>query len=453
MQKTLRKRFHSYNAARAARAVVYHAARLSMALVLFSSSSFAMDSGDVMRAFSSDFQRMDPVRMKGQYLSAIGELSGMKCADTVKIEFKGRGDVRQESFERDMKSQRMSDEASFSSYEYLLKQFQIIGAESNLKDLLRNSFYDQTYGFYDPKTKNLVIMERTANQIVATILLHELMHAAQDSAVDLQKYQDRHCGTLDSCLAAMSLVEGQAMAIDLLLRIEQNLKDKTSGEILKTVYERMQTPGNEAPTGDQTDFLTQVKLFPYSEGIKFVIGRRLDNRSFSAMFEQAPVSTAQILHPEKFQADRKPLATELSGKKEALGKLPGVKLLMDTALGEYYIRAILGQKLKDDPAKIREAAAGWAGETIFVFRNDHGNFFVWETLWDTPKDSDEFYQCYLDFSKIRRNAPLLADGRSELLVQDNGDTLYLVKKDNRVLIVEGALTVEQFKRLGSILGR
>ena len=78
-----------------------------------------------------------------------------------------------------MKSHHMSDESSFSAYEYLLKQFQLIGADVDLKELLWNSMYDQTYGFYDPRAKNLVIMERTSDQIVAMILLHELMHAAQ----------------------------------------------------------------------------------------------------------------------------------------------------------------------------------------------------------------------------------------------------------------------------------
>ena len=133
--------------------------------------------------------------------------------------------------------------------------------------------------------------------------------------------------------------------------------------------------------------------------MKFVIGRYLDDRSFLSMFEQVPVSTAQILHPEKYQANRKPQPTDLSGRKAALGKLPGVKLLMESALGEYYIQAILSQGVKEDAGRVREAAAGWAGETILVFQNGHGKFFVWDTLWDTPKDADEFQQCHLEFSK------------------------------------------------------
>ena len=92
MQRTSQRSSHLSSAAKGVRGLCCILC-LSMACVLFSPPLFAFEFGDVMRSFSSDFNRSDALQMKGQFVSAISGLSGMKPANDVQIVFKGRGDV------------------------------------------------------------------------------------------------------------------------------------------------------------------------------------------------------------------------------------------------------------------------------------------------------------------------------------------------------------------------
>ena len=77
----------------------------------------------------------------------------------------------------------------------------------------------------------------------------------------MKKYQAMNCNTIDSCLASTSLIEGQATAMDLLVKIEQNVKEKTTKDVMRTVYQRLQTEGEKSPGRNQQDALTKVRVF------------------------------------------------------------------------------------------------------------------------------------------------------------------------------------------------
>jgi len=319
---------------------------LTVSLFVWPAPSFDYTFDQVIESFERDFDRVNPIKMKGRFQSIISSITGMGIGQDVRIAFKQRGDVKHELFLQDMKKQSLTDEYKIAAYEYVLKQLRFIEQDHSLKDILLGSLYDNLYGFYEPSTKQLVIMEGTSKQIARNILFHELVHAAQDRAIDLSQYYGRHAKNLDSGLAASALVEGQATAVELMVQIEQNLQDKTRREILEVVLAQM---GNAVcyPEAEERDFLSLLNEFPYSFGLRFVLERYLnDTEDFTRMFENVPCSTEQILHPEKFHKNERPIKTTLLKKRGALSALRDTQLLLETTLGEYFIREMLPNIMK-----------------------------------------------------------------------------------------------------------
>ena len=404
--------------------------------LLWSRPILAYEFDDVLQSFERDFGRENPVKSKGRFASIIKEISSMEIGQEIAVVFKQRGDVKHEFFIEDMKRYNLTDELRIAGYEYLLKQLRLIENDYSLKDILFDA-YDSIYGFYRPTNKDLVVMEGTSNQIAKTILFHELVHAAQDSTIDLNQYFERYGGNLDSSLAASALIEGQASAAEVIMRIERNLQSGTRKEILATILAQMKDDLHYQYK--EEDFLSTLNTFPYFYGLKFVLRRYLnETENFTKMFEKVPASTEQILHPEKFDRNERPVLTKLQQDKEAISALPGVKLLLDTTLGEYFIRETFSHILSTKTDRNRSAASGWRGDGMFVLQSNRKLFFVWDTEWDSRKDAKEFYKRYVDFSKKRFNLKKSRrSGFFDATLSADHTKVFLKRDGKRVIIVEG----------------
>ena len=122
--------------------------------------------------------------------------------------------------------------------------------------------------------------------LAAKTLFHELVHAAQDSTINLTNFCDRHCKTMDTYLAAMALLEGQASAVNLMVSIEQNIQNQTKKKILEDVLKRMDDDDESYYESEETDFLYTLGMFPYSFGLKLVLQRHTsDNENFIEMLD------------------------------------------------------------------------------------------------------------------------------------------------------------------------
>jgi hypothetical protein len=438
MHLILRKNWH--NEKRTYQIVPFWVCFFVLSLIVWSAPAFGYNFEQVIDSFETDFDRVNPIKMRGRFESIIRKISGMEIGQDVRITFRPRGDVKHELFVQDMKKQNLTDEYKIAAYEYVLKQLRLIEGDHSFKDILLGSLYDNMYGFYSPSSKDLVIIEGTGKSIEGTILFHELVHAAQDWTIDLNEYYERHSRDLDCGLAASALVEGQAAAVELIVQIEQNLQNKTRKEILETILAQMVNTVCY-PESEQNDFLSMVNTFPYYSGLRFVLQRYLnDTEDFTRMFENVPSSTEQILHPEKFYRNERPVETILERNKAELLSLAGTKLMFDTTLGEYHIRHIFCSVLKTERKRNENAASGWGGDRMFVLRSNGRLYFIWDTSWDSVEDAREFYECYLDFSKCRFKARKLHphDIFDATLSKDK-ISLFLKRDGNRVVIIEGGV--------------
>jgi len=107
-----------------------------------------------------------------------------------------------------------------------------------------------------------------------------------------------------------------------------------------------------------------------------------------AAYRRPPVSTEQALHPDKYDADEKPIGIDPAPLDDFLaGK--EYKAIYRTTLGELGVALTLETHFpREDLTSVSE---GWGGDHFAVYEKDGAPpLVVWITEWDTPEDAVEF---------------------------------------------------------------
>ncbi len=147
------------------------------------------------------------------------------------------------------------------------------------------------------------------------------------------------------------------------------------------------------------DFLRHKIAFPYLEGSQFVFWalKAKGWPGVDALYTNPPVSTAALLHPEKYFVLREwPLrffpAALLSRAKESL--------VVEQSLGEQLIRVLLAGAI--DPKLARDTAAAWRGDQLFAFQNGGQITTVWYSAWTSPNQAAAFQRAYRNVVERRQ---------------------------------------------------
>lgn len=151
-------------------------------------------------------------------------------------------------------------------------------------------------GYYDPKTKELVVRGDLATPAVRHVVVHELTHALQDQWFQLDDAQRTKDD--DAALAYTALVEGDAVRIE-----REYVSSLSTAERQKVNQE-----AGGGPPPDVPRVLIEVLSFPYTLGPSFtdaLLGVH-GQSGLDAAFRQRPTSTTQILHPDRFLAGFQP---------------------------------------------------------------------------------------------------------------------------------------------------
>jgi len=150
---------------------------------------------------------------------------------------------------------------------------------------------DTVAGFYDTETKELVVRGSRLTPFVRQVLVHELTHALDDQHFDLEPdFVDD-----ESALAFEALVEGDASVVE--SRYVASLPEAERQAAAAEEESTFGGAGRRVP-----DIVAELGAFPYRDGPRLVAALlaaggpgRLD-----AAFRTPPVSSAEVLHPERF---------------------------------------------------------------------------------------------------------------------------------------------------------
>jgi len=263
---------------------------------------------------------------------------------------------------------------------------------------------------YSPLDKQVLLVTERGGVRDSGLLTHEFVHALQDQHFDLLKMVLARPFSFDREEAAFALVEGDAVSVERRATQGDAWARKSVEDLTREEDERY-TPYRKGIGAFFPPLLTETFIFRYRDGLHFVetLRRARPAVSIDEVFRRPPQSSEQVLHPEKYLSGEAPREVELD--LDAFAD-EGWRPVATTPLGEVGVRGLLLDGVTADEAK--RAAAGWGGDRSFVFeREGHAPLFVWRTVWDTPRDAQEFFRAYNQMQQRRAAPGPAAQGDSE----------------------------------------
>jgi hypothetical protein len=314
---------------------------------------------------------------------------------------------------------RLRDEvkpADIHAEELTLKMFGLIPQDFDLRQETVDLYTEQAAAFYDYNKKKLFILEggeaagsskdsapsnplasdqagdRAAEQRMA--LAHELAHALADQHFHLNKFIRAGLRSDDGSTARLAVMEGQASwLMSAYLSMENGGPPDVAEPALRAMAKSLAEGGDEYPVFSKAPlYIRESLVFPYSEGMLFqdAIYRKLGRIAFSEVFQRAPDSTQQILHPEKYLA-------HVASETVDLPRPPRPKqfhALAEGTLGELDLRVLLTQYIGKEEGE--PAAAHFSGGAYELIEQKRGKYAVlgFATIWDSPESAQLFFGIY-----------------------------------------------------------
>jgi len=259
---------------------------------------------------------------------------------------------------------------------------------SSLRTLTLDLEGGQVAGYYSPERNELFVVSRggTVGPLERSTYAHEFTHQLQDQHFDLDKLGMDDAGQTDRSFARLALVEGDATSAQTTW-MQTTLTPQELGQLLGQSLD----PEAAAALQRAPAYLRSTSLFGYQDGLFFVssLVRQGGYAAVDAAFADPPLSTEQVLHPEKYGSHEAPVAVALpAGLATTLGA--GWTEAGQDTLGELVLRIWLSEGGLRAP-EAATAAAGWGGDRVALFRGPGGVLaLAMLTQWDTAKDADEF---------------------------------------------------------------
>jgi hypothetical protein len=266
---------------------------------------------------------------------------------------------------------------------------QLIAPDHTLRELTLDFQGGNVAGYYSPDKDELFVVSRSGGlgPLEKSTYSHEFTHQLQDQRFDLGKLGTDATHQSDRALAQLALIEGDAVSVQNRW-MTANLTAQEMGQLVTGALD----PEALAALQRAPAYLRETSLFPYLSGnalVESVMAAGGGYQAVNAAFAKPPLSTEQVLHPEKYVAGEAPVTVKLPtnlGPKIAAGWTDAGE---DT-LGELVIRIWLSEN--SVPATTAAtAAAGWGGDRLVLLRGPGGNRTIGlVTDWDTPADAAQF---------------------------------------------------------------
>jgi hypothetical protein len=305
-----------------------------------------------------------------------------------------------------------------------LSAFGLLPADFDLHDFYVKLYSEQIAGYYDSKTKDMyVVSDEGFDGSERMTYAHEFTHVLQDQTYDLDnglKFNEDYCkNETEYCAAVQALIEGDATLS------EQYWFYKFSTDLDKQQITQFQQTYTSPVYDSAPAYMKDDFLFPYQYGLDFVNALYAKNKwqTIDAAFKSPPVSTEQIMHPEKYPGDV-PVKVTVPDLLSTLGK--GWTEVDRNVMGEWYTYLVLADgrdaSYRLDTQTAKDAAAGWGGDTYVYYTDDAAKQFVlvWDSQWDTANDADQFWQASRTYGNDRWGTPT-SDSSSAISWQSDTD--------------------------------
>jgi len=358
-------------------------ARLLLALLLTAAAALAQPSAAL-------FSQVD------QMVTTLSEITGWPVRHKVPSEI-----LSKDSFRRYLEehTKGRSRQKEIHAEELALKMFGLIPQEFDLAREEVDLLGEQAAAFYDYRKKRLFILDSTRNaDDQREALVHELAHALADQQHPLGKYLNHGSPDDDESTAREAVMEGQATWLT--WAYEAKLaggKAEVPARLIDRLAQSDETNPDFPVFTTAPLYLRESLVFPYNAGARFqdAVYRKLGKPAFEAVFQRAPRSTQQIMHPDAYLKDQKPAATDPPALEAAIGK-DGRQFrpVIEGAVGEFDVAMLLRQYAGEPEGPA--AAAHWFGGAfrLYEHKQEKSPLLFYVSEWDTPEAARAFFSLY-----------------------------------------------------------
>jgi len=282
--------------------------------------------------------------------------------------------------------------------ELTLKKFGLVPADFDLAKTTVDLLTEQAAAFYDYDKKKLFITDSTPSDTQEPVLAHELSHALADQNYNLGRFIRQGRKSDDGATARLAVMEGQAtwlMSEFLARKTGQSLKDSPS---LVAMMSNLSEGGGQYPVFDSSPLYERTTLvFPYTKGMLFqnALFQRDGVAAFGEVFRKPPLSTQQIIHPDKYFSGTQPTQPALPDP-----HLPhGYKGLVGGSLGELEHGILIEQFAGKERAA--ELVHHWRGSNFELVENKKAARVVllYSSEWDSDESARSYFAAYREILK------------------------------------------------------
>ena len=405
-------------------------------------------------------QAKELFRSVDEILQFVSQDTGLPIRHKVKRKLITRDQVER-FVEKRLKEDK--DTQRLERSQLVLKKFGMIPRDYDLHSEFLKLLGEQVAAYYDSKTKTVNLLDWVQPELQKTVLAHELTHALQDQAVDLEKWgmagakddlplPDQQEQVVEEAQAArQNVAEGQAMVamIDYTLA-PAGVNILTAPDAVNAMRASM-TDGKDAPVlASAPIFLRESLLMPYTFGLDFerdILSKKGKTAAFAGMLDHPPIDTRQVMEP----------ATYIAGQDVTPPAIPDLDKLVAPdyqrydfgGMGEYDIYLMVKQYAP--AADARQYYSHWRGGYYLAVHaklapKDQIALFYF-SRWDSPEAALAFQKLYSSYVPKRYSLPEGAspgmtgsigtgDSTIEWNVGQQGKVVLQARGDD-VLILEG----------------
>ncbi len=356
-----------------------------------------------------------------QIESQIETIRGLEMSAPLTQTVKSRsdfGEYMEAEFAEDYPPQEVANDTR------ILTILDLVPEDLDLYQVLVDLYSSQVLGLYDDEEDSFIVVNEGEFDLLDRMTYaHEYVHGLQDEDFDLTTFIDDELMSDDEALARLALVEGDAtLAMTEYLLAQVNQVSQQELQALIEAEPEGQDALDAAPA-----IIRETLAFPYTYGTEFVTAVASgDWEEVNRLFSDPPLSTEQILHPEKYLEGDEPQILSLPPLTGTLGA--GWTKIEDNVLGEFQMGIYLGERLDAETAAA--ASAGWDGDRFAVYVEGDDELLALATTWDSAAEQEEFTRAYEQWASAKYGQEPRRDGAvrwwesadqvTALLAQDQG---------------------------------
>jgi hypothetical protein len=251
----------------------------------------------------------------------------------------------------------------------------------SLRALLLELYTEQVAGYYDPDSTTLFGVAGADRSELRLVLAHEMVHALQGQYLSLDSILKATADN-DRLSAAQAILEGQATlaSIDVLAPGREVTRTPEFWEMYRDQVQQQQA---RMPIFAKAPLVVREALiFPYLDGAEFMhwwatASGHADTLPYGP---RMPVSTEQILHPERYARRDVPVPIAFA---------PDSGSIYEDVLGEDEIRVLIATLDGADEVQT-VVPLGWGGDRFRVYDAPGGPALVWYAVWDDARSAGKF---------------------------------------------------------------